>query len=84
VRNLATNCVNLKRSGEQSAVQCRQDQQMLAELHDKHLLLRQEKCEHLCVCFTYVSYHSSILCFAVYGLQAAMHPHNLFVDSGAM
>ena len=38
-----TNCNNLKRDGKQAAEQCRQDQQMLAELHDKYQLMRQQK-----------------------------------------
>jgi len=43
VQNLTTNCTNLKQESSQMAKQCRMDQQMLAELHDKHQLLRQEK-----------------------------------------
>jgi len=43
VCNLVTNCTNLKRDGQQAADQCRRDQQMLAELHDKYQLLRQDK-----------------------------------------
>jgi len=43
VQNLVANCNNLKRDGEQAAEQCCRDQQMLAELHNKYQLLRQEK-----------------------------------------
>ena len=43
VHNLVANCNNLKHDGEQAVEQCRKDQQMLAELHDKYQLLRQDK-----------------------------------------
>jgi len=43
VCNLVANCNNLKRDSQQAMDQCRRDQQMLAELHDKYQLLRQDK-----------------------------------------
>ena len=48
MRNLASNCSNLKHDGSRAAEQCRRDQQMLAELYDKYQLLRQEKGVVMC------------------------------------